>query len=741
MTKTCDIKVRDGVFHLSGPQMSYIMELRPDQALLHRYWGPGLNGYDGANQPDPAKRAFAAALDPDDPRFSLETASLEFSSPHRGDFREASVALRRVDGHPAGRWHFAGYEIRDGLHKPEGLPHLRETESGARTLAVCFTEETSSAELTLYYSVMDGSDALIRSARITNAGREPIYIERALSALVDKPFEGDELVTFYGSHLKEFQISRRPLGHGVTSIGSRRGASSPQYPPFAALCSPGADEHSGEVRAVQLIYSGNHTVSTERDQYDQVRTLIGISPEDFSWKLEPGESFETPQAVLMFSGAGFNGMSQEFHRLYTDRLFPPQWARKERPVLLNSWEMAYFDVSEEKMLPVIREAADLGFELVVLDDGWFGRRNDSKSSLGDWTVNEEKFPGGLESLLGEASEQGIQFGIWFEPEMISPDSDLMRAHPDWAAAYPGAEPLLSRSQLVLDLTRRDVQDYVQDTLSHFLETYPVSYIKWDMNRHMTDAGSALLAPDQTGEFFHRYMLGLYRILGGLTERFPDVLFESCSSGGGRFDPGMSFYMPQTWCSDNSDGLDRQKIQYGASYTFPPSAVTAHVSAVPNHQTGRNVPFATRAGVAASMNMGYELNILDLPPEDKEQIRRQISAYKNERDLVTGGEFFRLCSPFEGDVCAWMLTDPERRRAVIYAFTPAYDAAQIPVTLKVPYLKEEQLYTDEETGRSFSGRELKKAGFAFRFDRGDYPAKKIVLRTDMSKEAGNDHETV
>ncbi len=729
--KPVDIQFENGQFHLFTSKVSYIMELYADTWLLHRYWGPRLAAYHGSNCHGAVKRTFAAAVLPEDPAFSLETELQEFSCPHQGDYREAFVALRREDGCPAGRFHYQGYEIMERLYVPEGLPHIRPLEGkAAKTLAVRFRDEVSGVGLTLYYSILEDCAAMIRSAKITNEGASPIWVERALSALVDMPWDGEELVTFYGSHQKEFQLSRQKITHGTTAIGSTRGASSPQYPPFAAICAPEATEHSGEVRAFHLIYSGNHCVQVERDQYDHLRTVIGIHPDDFSWKLAPGESFQTPETVLVFSGEGFNGMSQEFHRLYTERLFPRQWAGRPRPILLNSWEMCYFDVSEEKLLRVIREAASLGFELVVLDDGWFGHRNNSKSSLGDWFINHEKFPNGLTPLLDCAKENGIQFGIWFEPEMISPDSELMRTHPDWAARFPGISPLLGRNQLVLDLTRQEVQNYVLETLSGFLKTYPVSYVKWDMNRHMTDPGSAALPPDQTGEFFHCYMLGLYRILKELTSRFPEVLFENCSSGGGRFDAGMSFYMPQTWCSDNTDALDRQTIQYGASYLFPPSAVAAHVSAIPNHQTGRMIPFATRAAVASSGNMGYELNILELSPEEKERIQAHLTSYKDERDFIFSGEFYRLRSPYADGVCAWMMTDQQRDQAIIYAFTTAYDAANLSMLLKIPYLDSERVYVDQDTGCRFTGEELCCAGLAFRFPQGDFPAVKFVLQAEL-----------
>lgn len=706
------------------------MELKADIWLQHRYWGPRLKSYYGSNRPAEVKRTFAAAPMSEFPAFSLETALQEFSFPHQGDYRNPSLMIRRKNGYPAGRMQYQGFEITNSLHIPEGLPHIRPLDNKeAGTLSIYFQDTVSKIQLTMHYSILEDSAAIIRSLQITNQGNEPVWIERALSALIDTAYANEQLVTFYGTHQKEFQINRQNISHGSFSIGSTRGASSPQYPPFAALCSPETTEHAGDVRAFQLLYSGCHCIQTERDQYEHLRIALGIHPDEFCWKLLPGESFQTPEAVLIYSGRGFNGMSQEFHQLYTKHLFPHRWVEHERPVLLNSWEMCYFDVSEEKMLQVIQKAANLGFELVVLDDGWFGRRNSSKSSLGDWEVNTEKFPNGLTPLLECARKNEIQFGVWFEPEMISPDSKLMQAHPDWHAQIPGYTPLLGRNQLVLDLTRPEIQDYVLETLSGFLRLYPVSYVKWDMNRHITDPGSLSLAQDRTGEFFHRYILGLYYILEQLTVRFPDILFENCSSGGGRFDAGMCFYMPQTWCSDNTDALDRQAIQYGASYLFPPSAVTSHVSAIPNHQTGRQIPYSTRAAAASSANMGYELNILDLSLEEEAQIKKHLSEYKGRRKLLMTGKFYRLQSPFDNRNCAWMIIDQNKDRAVIYYFIREYDTAALSYLLRIPYLDADKIYMEETSGRRFTGEELIHAGLTINPVPGDFPVVEVYLTAE------------
>ncbi len=718
------------IFHLSNNKISYIMELK-ENTLLHRYWGRTIHNYYGANCPKAVKRTFAAPLNPENPLFSLEIEPQEFSCPHQGDYRESSIVIRQENGVIAERMKYQSYEITDTLHILENMPCIRTMEQKeAKTLAIHFLDIVSNVEITLYYSILEDCASVIRSAQITNRGEQIVWIEKALSALIDTTYQKQQQITFYGTHQKEFQMNRQKIKHGTFSISSTRGASSPQYPPFAALCTPETTEHIGEVYAFQLLYSGNYRISVERDQYNHLRVTMGIHPEDFCWKLLPKESFQTPQAILLYSNMGLNGMSQEFHKLYIERLFPRQWAKKKRPILLNSWEMCYFDVSEEKMIHVIEEAAKLGFELVVLDDGWFGHRNNSKSSLGDWSVNTEKFPNGLTPLLKCAQENGIQFGIWFEPEMISPDSTLMKSHSDWHMQIDGYTPLLGRNQLVLDLTQQEVQDYIIKVVSNFIKKYPISYIKWDMNRHMTDPDSLYLPWDCKGMFFHKYILGLYRILQELTTQFPNVLFENCSSGGGRFDAGMSFYMPLTWCSNNTDALDRQLIQYGASYLFPLSAITAHVSTIPNHQTGRSIPFSTRIAVASSANMGYELNILELLPKEKEQVMMHLSEYKKEREFLFHSDFYRLCSPFRDGNCAWMIINPEKTRAIIYYFIREYQVSSLSYLFKIPYVDPHKSYVEKNTGQCFTGEELIYAGIAVSPVKGDF----AVIRLELDEKS-------
>lgn len=729
MTEPEILVERDGGrFHLRNAWMSYVIELQGDR-LLHRHWGPRLERYEGTAVESLASRGFAAVVDDEADSPSYPEAELsELSLPYEGDFRQPSLVVRRPDGYWASRLRYCGYEVVGELLAPEGLPHIRRRDdAAAKTLTLRFEDAVSGLSVRLHCAILEEGPVVIRWMEVANEGGGPLLIERALSAQIDLPYDDRMLLTLHGAHLREFQIERSVIAHGTFSVSSSRGASSPHHHPFAAFCEPAATETAGEVRAVELVYSGNHIVSVERDHYDHLRLGIGINPEGFVWELGPGDTFTTPEAVLVYGNRGLNGMSRTFHELWNGRLTPPLWAHRLRPILLNTWEMCYFDVSEERLLQVIDEAADLGFELVVLDDGWFGERDDSRSSLGDWTVNPRKFPRGLAPLIDAARERGMGFGIWLEPEMVSPRSDLFRIHPDWAVRIPGYEPRLSRHQLVLDLTRDDVRNHVIGKLTDLLEANPVSYVKWDMNRHITDPGSPTISSTRTGEFSHRYILGLYRILDELTRRFPEVLFENCSSGGGRFDPGMAFYMPQTWTSDNTDAVSRQRIQYGASLLFPPVMMTSHVSTCPNHQTGRNVPFATRAAVASSANMGYELDILDLSPEERELVRAHIERYRDDRDLVQGGEFFRLESPFDGDTCAWMLTDPARTRAIVHWFTVIGNPVRQGYRLRIPYLDSRKAYVEAGSGRRYGGDELAGSGIAFVPPKTDYPSVRLEFR--------------
>ena len=544
---------------------------------------------------------------------------------------------------------------------------------------------------------------------------------------MDLPTQEYDVLTLSGAHTEEKNVYRRPLCADSVTIESSRGTSSPQATPFIGLLSPGTTEEQGEVLGVNLIYSGNFYGCVQCGQYGTIRVQLGINPYQFVWQLAPGTSFCTPEAVLVYSVNGLSGMSNTFHKLYRTRVCRGWYRDRERPVLLNSWEGMYFEINEEKMLTLAEEAAELGIELLVMDDGWFKGRNTDTTSLGDWTEDKKKFPDGLQSLAKKVKQKGIDFGIWFEPEMISRESDLYREHPDWVIRSSLYEPILSRHQLVLDLSNPAVCEYLIDAVSKVLVPGNISYVKWDMNRHLTDLGSAYLDRKNQNELSHRYVLGLYRVMETLTERFPQVLFESCSSGGGRFDAGMLYYMPQTWTSDNTDAVCRLKIQHGTSLLFPTVTMGAHVSACPNHQVGRTTPLATRFAVAAAGNLGYELDLKKLSKEEKEEVREQIAEYKRRRRTVQFGTYYRLADSFQENQSAWNIVSEDGMEVIFtHVQILARSAYRVPV-IRLKGLDPDAVYTDCETGQEYGGDELMYAGIRIPRIRQDFSSTTMVLR--------------
>ena len=561
----------------------------------------------------------------------------------------------------------------------------------------------------LWYTAFEGLDAITRRVTVTNRGAAPCTVKRLFSASLDFPREGYDLVQLCGGWADERHVERRPLSRAVTCVQSGRGISSHEHNPFIALCSPEATEYSGDVYGFNLVYSGSFAAVAEVDNQPSVRVLMGLNPENFSWRLEPGERFETPEAVLVYSGEGFSAMSHTYHDLYRNHLCRGQWKNKSRPVLINNWEATYFDFNREKLLALAKEAADVGIELFVLDDGWFGHRDADDCSLGDWVVNTEKLGGSLADLAEDIHRLGMQFGLWFEPEMISPDSDLYRAHPDWCLHCGGRLRSTMRHQLVLDMSREDVVNYVIQAVSDILSSCPIDYVKWDMNRSLSEVGSALLPPERQGEVYHRYMLGVYRIMETLTSRFPHVLFEGCASGGGRFDPGILYYMPQIWTSDNTDAVERLKIQYGTSLAYPLSCMSAHVSTCPNHQVGRTTPLATRFHAALTGSFGYELDLCSMSPEEKEAVKAQIVEYHRYQEILTKGRFYRLLDPADNAYCAWMTVSEGREEALVCYFKILSDNKRLPLSLRLRGLDPERRYRDSRTGEIYSGVTLMNAG--------------------------------
>jgi alpha-galactosidase len=576
------------------------------------------------------------------------------------------VQVQLEDGSTISDLRYIGHRIAPGKPKLAGLPATYvEADIEADTLEIDLADALSGLQVTLLYTAFTDHDAITRSARVTNGGPKAMRVLRLLSASVDLPEGAMELLQLSGAWARERHVVRTALRPGLQAIGSARGASSHQQNPFIALNSVPATEVSGEVWAMSLVYSGNFTAQAEVDQFGSIRLQAGLNPFDSSWLLEPGESLQSPEAVLVFSGSGYGSLSRILHRLYRMRLVRGEWRDAARPILINNWEATYFGFDADKIEAIARAGRDLGIELMVLDDGWFGRRDSDNCSLGDWVVDRRKLPAGLADLVRRVTGLGMRFGLWFEPEMVSPDSDLYRAHPDWCLHVGGRHRTTGRQQLILDLSRPEVCDYVVQAVCDVLASAPITYVKWDMNRHQTEVGSAGRAADRQRETSHRYMLGLYDAMERITSAFPHVLFEGCSGGGGRFDPGILYYMPQTWTSDDTDAVERLKIQFGTTFAYPVAAMGSHVSASPNHQIHRRTSLEARGHVAMSGNFGYELDLTTLSEAEASLAKAQVMAYKELRGLVQQGDFYRLLSPFEGNEAAWMFVSGNRREALVF----------------------------------------------------------------------------
>lgn len=570
-----------------------------------------------------------------------------------GDYRESAIAVLDSEGMSACDLRYSSHKIYSGKPALEGLPATFDNGGDCTTLEIEMLDSHLNLKATLIYSVFENSDIIARSVRFKNIGNEPFYLKRAYSACLELDSSQYDMITLNGSWARERMVQRQPLHIGKQSIESLRGESSHQNNPFMAVCSHNADEDNGEVYGLCFVYSGNFTAMAEVDQNDKTRLLMGINGFDFSWKLETGENFQAPEVLLTYTNKGIGQMSRNFHDVMRSNLIRGKYKDKTRPVLINNWEATYFKFDTDKLLSIADEASKLGIEMLVMDDGWFGHRDSDNSSLGDWFVYEEKLKGGLKHLVEQVNKRGMKFGIWFEPEMISPDSELFKAHPDWAIQVKGRPLTQSREQYVLDFSRKEVRDYIYFMMREILDSANIEYIKWDMNRQLTEVGSATLPADRQRELWHRYVLGVYDLMNRLTTDYPDILLENCSGGGARFDAGMLYYSPQIWCSDDTDAIERLKIQAGTSYVYPCSAMGAHVSDCPNHTVGRNTPFKTRGDVAMVGTFGYELDVTRISEEDKKQIPQQIEQFKKYNSLVRTGDFYRIGNMFEDNTWdAW-----------------------------------------------------------------------------------------
>lgn len=708
-------------FHLKTPTSSYIIAIKDGKYLAHVQWGARMNEWSGRNDYPPVDRPFAPNPVEGERTFSLDTLPQECSFAGHGDFRNPAIEIVMPDGTLVMDAWYAGYRIFAGKTKLEGLPATwTDDDAEADTLEIDLTDSLYGITITLSYTVWKERDVIARSVRIANRGSQEVSLRKAMSACVDFADSDYRLLQLSGAHCRERGVITRRLVPGLQGIESRRGASSHQQNPFIALLAPGSTESTGEVFAFNLVYSGNFSAMVDVDQYGSARTLVGINPHNFAWRLEPGKSFQAPEVVMTRSGNGLGEISRTLHRLYRERLCRGAHQFRERPIVINSWEAIYFNFDEKKLLELADESARLGVELFVLDDGWFGKRDSDTTSLGDWTTDRRKLPDGLRDFSRKIKAKNLAFGIWVEPEMISRDSDLFRSHPDWPLQIPGRNMSFGRDQLVLDLSRQDVRDYLFESMSAvFMEAEP-EYVKWDMNRHMTEVCSGMLPPSGQQEVSHRCVLGLYEILERLTAAFPDILFESCSGGGGRYDPGMLYYMPQTWASDNIDSLNRVAIQFGTSIAYPSSTMSCHVSSAPNHQTGRITTLKSRGDIAMAGTFGYELDVTKISAEEKESIKKQIARYRKIRKTVLFGDLWRLHNPVETETgvdsthAAWMYVSADGKEAVVTAVRLKPWPNQAPLLLRLEGLCGSARYLSELDGNVYNGIELMSMGIKILF---------------------------
>ena len=698
-------------FHLYNQEISYIIKILDNDQPGQLYYGKRLtHREDFSHLFEYAMRDMSPYAFEGSSTFSLENIKQEYPTFGCGDMRFPAYEIERENGSHVVEFVYKEHKIYNGKPKLEGLPATYvESDDEAQTLELVLEDTSINTRIVLLYTIYEAFPVIARSVRFECDSDEKITLLSAMSACVDLPDKDYEMIDLAGVWARERHVRRHKLDYGIQSIYSMRGCSSYQFNPFLALARENADEFQGQVYGFSLVYSGNFLAQTEVDNYDTARVLMGIHPNGFKWTLGKGESFQTPEMVMVYSEAGLNGMSQTFHKLYRTRLARGTWRDKVRPILINSWEAFYFDFDAPKLLGLADVAADLGMELFVLDDGWFGKRDDSTSSLGDWYPNEEKLKGTLKELAEKINAKGLKFGLWIEPEMTNKDSDLYRAHPDWLLAEQGKRICHSRTQYVLDFSKKEVREYIGDMLENLLAEVPVSYIKWDLNRTFSEVFSNGNDREYQGKVCHKYVLGVYELYERLTSRFPHVLFESCASGGARFDPGMLYYAPQGWTSDDTDAIERLKIQYGTSMVYPVSCMGSHVSASPNHQTNRVTPIETRADVAYFGTFGYELDLLKLGEEDKAEIRRQIAFMKEKRDLIQKGTFYRLKSPFEGNETAWMIVSEDQKKALV-----GYYRVMQPVNvgfkrLKLKGLKEDTCYKVSGYAYDCYGDELMQVG--------------------------------
>lgn len=662
----------------------------------------------------------------DNRAYSLDTRPQECPSYGSGDYREPAIRIRYASGASSSELYFDSFRTEPGKYSIKGLPAFYALEEDtADTLVITMKDTTGSVYVHLYYGVLEEKDVITRAVTVENRGTEPIYLEQIMSTCLDKQYGDYDFITFHGRHAMERLLSRTPVHHGVQAVGSTRGSSSHHYNPFVILAEHGATETTGECFGFSFVYSGDFLAEAEKDQSGQTRVLMGIHPGNFCFKLEPGDSFAAPEAAMVYSSQGLGEMSRRYHKAIRRNLCRGKYKTARRPVLINNWEGTYFNFTGDKLVEMAAQAKELGVELFVMDDGWFGKRESDNSGLGDWIVNEEKLGCTLGELSDRIHELGLKFGVWFEPECVSEDSDLYRAHPDWAFKVPEKDPVRSRYQLVLDFSRKEVRDHIYNMMCHVLDNAKVEYVKWDFNRSIGDFYSAALPAERQGETAHRYVLGLYEFLENLNQRYPDMIIEGCSGGGGRFDAGMLYYTPQIWTSDDTDAIERLKIQYGTSFAYPVSTMGAHVSASPNHQTGRVTSIETRAAVAMAGTFGYELDPAKLSEDEKDAIREQIRTFQKYYDLIQDGSYYRLAGPYgEDEFTVWEFVSPDQREALLEIVSTKSTANELFTFVKLQGLEPDAIYRAED--ERYLGAALMDAGFPLPAPRWEYQSWLIHL---------------
>ena len=723
-----------GLITLHTLHTSYQMWADGQGVVHHLYYGPAIGGSDLRGLEFYSDCGFSpqpAGMDRQRD-YSLDTLCQEYTGSGVGDYRIGCLRLAGPDGGRAADLRFVSAEAVPGKYALPGLPAACAEDGACETLRLKLRDAVHGLTVTLLYGVFAQADVITRAALLENEGSGPIRLDKAASACLDLPFGPWELIHFHGRHCMERQPERVPLSHNIQTLRSARGASSHQHNPFAILAAPHTTEEAGECLGAMLVWSGNFKIECEVSQMQSTRLVAGVSDDDFSWTLEPGGQFAAPEVLFCYSDQGLSELSARYHRFLQRHIIRSPWRDKPRPILINNWEATYMDFDAQRIWDIARQARDLGVEMLVLDDGWFGERSDDSSGLGDWQFNEKKLGCTFDQLIGRVREMGLLFGLWIEPEMVCTNTALYAAHPDWALTIPGRAPATGRSQLVLDMGRPEVVDYLYDIFHRLLAEHDIAYIKWDMNRNLTDVYSRALPPERQGEAAYRYMLGLYSLLDRLTRDFPQVLFEGCAGGGGRFDAGMLCYCPQIWCSDDTDAIHRIKIQYGTSFGYPPCAMGSHISASPNHQTGRSTLLSTRAVVAMAGTFGYELDLQKLTADEKEMVKAQIVRYKQLQPLLLEGRCERLTDAVT-DTCftAWQFTAPDRSRAAVSVVVIDPQANPWPIHIRLRGLDPQALYHESLTERVYTGAALCHAGLTLPIMQGDYPAVQIMIERTES----------